>query len=82
MDSERIRIREIIQNAAGDLYNSIADEDLKWLVGSIISLNEEYVINNPDTIGAQEILENGFTDNQKTWIINLKKKLNGMKKEK
>ncbi len=57
------------------IYNNIKDEDLKNLVGELLALNEDRVLQNPETHGAKEILTHGFTINQLKWIQNLKKKL-------
>ena len=80
MKPERLEIRKRIQEAGEKLYESIEDEDLKWLVGEIMCLNEYWVMENPDTYGAELILSQGFTDNQKKWITNLNKKLKKIKK--
>jgi len=78
--TKKLEIRKRIQEAGEKLYESIEDEDLKWLVGEIMCLNEYWVMENPDTYGAELILSQGFTDNQKKWITNLNKKLKKAKK--
>jgi len=77
--TKRLEIRKKIQEAGKKLYESIEDEDLKWLTGEIMALNEDYVLTQPDTQGAHIILEQGFTDNQLKWIKNLDKKLKNIK---
>ena len=52
---------------------------MKWLVGEIMSLNEDWVMANPDAFGVEIILKQGFTDNQKKWITNLNEKLKKLK---
>lgn len=75
----RMRIRKMINKAAGDFFNSIEDEDLQNLTGEIMSLNEEWVLNNLHTYGAEVIMKHGLKQNQRKWIDNLRKKLKGGK---
>lgn len=74
-----MRIRKMINKAAGDFFNSIEDEDLQNLTGEIMSLNEEWVLNNLHTYGAEVIMKHGLKQNQRKWIDNLRKKLKGGK---
>ena len=74
----RIEIRKQIQSAGNGLYDDIPDGPLKWIVGEIMNLNEDYVINHSEpglSNGAYDILDNGFTLNQLQWITELKEKL-------
>jgi hypothetical protein len=76
---DRIEIRKQIQSAGDGLYEDIPQGPLKWIVGEIINLNEEYVLNHSEpemTKGAYDILNNGFTLNQLQWIIELKEMCN------
>lgn len=69
---DRLEVRIAIQVASEELYESISHGPLKWLVGDIISKNEDYVLNNPGSAATDDILNNGFTHNQLTWINELK----------
>ena len=69
---DRLEIRIAIQIAGEELYESIPTGPLKWLVGDIMANNEEYVLNNIGNVGADDILNNGFTVNQLEWINELK----------
>lgn len=72
---DRLHFRKLIQSAGKELFHSIEDKDLKYLVGDLMSKNEDWVLNHQHTYGAERILEEGFTETQEEWIKNLKKKL-------
>ena len=65
----RLEIRKQIHNEGHDLYESCPNGSFKWLVGEIMALNEEFVLNNPDLIKTEEILGFGFSVSQAKWII-------------
>jgi len=69
---DRLEIRKQIQDVADELYESIPNGPLKYIVGDIMANNEEYVLNNFDTVGTEYILHQGFTVNQLKWITELK----------
>lgn len=73
---KRLEIRQQIHESGRDLYESIQNEDLRYLVGEIMALNEDWIINLPNTVGAVEILSMGFTCNQKKFIENLIERTN------
>ena len=72
---ERIYIRKQIHASGNKLYDDIPQGPLKWIVGEIMNLNEEYVLNHSN-IGmnnaAYDIMHTGFTINQLQWITELK----------
>jgi len=72
---ERFEIRKKIQSMGKAIYESIKNEDLKYLAGELMSKNEDWVLNHRDTEGAEIILRQGFSDNQLIFIKNLQNKL-------
>ena len=78
---ERFEIRKKIQSIGKAIYESIKNEDLKYLVGELMSKNEDWVLNHRDTEGAKIILRQGFSDNQLIFIKNLQNKLENVVEE-
>ncbi len=76
-NSERINIRKQIKENGFDFYIRLSKKSktLQYIAGEFMSLNEEYVLNNPRLIGAHTILMTGFTENQKILLLELEKEL-------
>ena len=72
---ERLEIRKKIQMAGNRLYESIENRVLQNIAGELMAKNEDFVLNNKDTFGAVDILNRGFTTNQRKWLKELDKKL-------
>jgi len=69
---DRLEIRRQISKAGHKLYESMNPRELQNIAGELMSKNEDWVLDNPDTYGAEDILKQGFTDNQINWLIELK----------
>ena len=63
-------LRKRIQLAGMPFIESLPGE-LQNLAGDLMGLNEDWVILHPDTLGADFILDTGFTDNQQRWLREL-----------
>lgn len=74
---ERLEIRTIIKEKGFDFYLKLGktSKNLQHIAGEIMALNEDYVLNNKNTIGTNTILNTGFTLNQKILLIELEKEL-------
>ena len=70
-NNKRFEIRKKIHISGQDLYESFPDGSIKWLIGEIVALNEDWILTHPGTIGEEEILETGFTATQKKHIKDL-----------
>ena len=77
---KRMRIREMIQDAGMEYYESIPIEPLQDIVGELMAINEDYVLNHPGTIGAASILKNALTVNQMAFIEEMLAMLGGRHK--
>lgn len=75
--NDRLEIRKQIQEAGKNLYESLGFcKPLQNIAGEFMDKNEEYVINHDgvaETIATQNILTNGFTDNQIIFLTELEK---------
>ena len=75
----RITIRKTIQRAGKELFNSLSSfPEFQYIVGELMAGNEEYVLHNQDekeTIKTQEIIESGFSLNQRRFIGRLRDRL-------
>ena len=76
---ERFEIRRMIHQSGRKIYESIEDRDLRYLVGDIMARNEDWVLNHKETIAAEAILQQGFTDTQLNFIKNIQNKLQRIK---
>jgi hypothetical protein len=65
---KRLEIRKQIQKAGYDYYTSFPDGNLKWIVGELMSLNEDRVLAYPETYGSEYILKHGLTENQHEFV--------------
>lgn len=63
-------LRRRIQEAGRPFIASLPEE-LHNIAGTFMELNEDWVILHPDSCGADDILETGFTDNQKHFLERL-----------
>ena len=68
---ERMKIRKRIQERGTPMYD-LFEPPLKYLIGEIMALNEEWCLNHPDTYGYDTILDHGFNANQLKYIEALK----------
>ena len=82
-----INIRKSIQNAGDELYHRLGEtsRNLQYLAGEIMAGNEEYVRrlkieHEPLTIKADDVLKDGFSVNQKAFLIEIEKELQFYKK--
>lgn len=73
----RLGIRAHIQKSGNGIYKSLSFcKPLQYIAGELMAQNEEYVLNHQgkdETIGATNILKNGFTDNQIIFLKDLEK---------
>ena len=77
-----IDVRKRIQGNGDALYQRLGktNKDLQYLAGELMGGNEDYIMyliadKQPFTIRADDMLNNGFTDNQINYLENLEKVL-------
>jgi len=79
-NAERLAIRRQISEAGGGFFESLGEVDthLQDIAGLFMAANEDYVLNHcgdRETNGTVDILQNGFTKNQKRMIERLRDRL-------
>lgn len=79
--TDETTIQEQIHNNGAWLYESIEHDKLHYLVGEIMRLNKYYVRSRPNRVGAEEIMRNGFTSNQISWIEDIRDELDSEEKK-
>lgn len=72
-----LEIRRTIQSAGNEFFEKMraANCELGNIAGEFMSLNEEYVLNhqeNNETHGTLDILQTGFSKNQKNFLERLR----------
>ena len=77
-----IKIRKQIQSGGEDIYNRLGktSRNLQYLAGEIMAGNEEYIRRltieqEQFNIKADDMMKNGFSVNQKAYLIELEKEL-------
>ena len=77
-----IKIRKKIQSGGEDLYHRFGktSRNLQYLAGEIMAGNEEYIRRltieqEPFNIKADDMMKNGFSVNQKAYLIEIEKEL-------
>ncbi|MCK5216381.1 MAG: hypothetical protein KAJ93_01240 [Methanosarcinales archaeon] len=77
-----IKIRKQIQSGGEDLYHRLGktSRNLQYLAGEIMAGNEEYIKRltieqEQFNIKADDMILNGFSVNQKTYLIEIEKEL-------
>jgi hypothetical protein len=72
-----LEIRRILQTAGNEFFEKMwaANCELGNIAGEFMRLNEEYVLNHQgidETYGTLDILQTGFSNNQKNFLERLK----------
>ena len=72
-----LEIRQIIQSAGNEFFEKMcaANYELGNIAGEFMHLNEEYVLNHQginETYGTLDIMQTGFTKNQKNFLERLR----------
>lgn len=76
----RLKIRRTIQSAGNEFFEQMyaANFELCNVAGEFMSLNENYVLLHQDiqeTFKTKDILQTGFSKNQKSFLKRLEKQL-------
>jgi hypothetical protein len=75
-----LETRRIIQAAGNEFFEDMyaTNTELGNIAGEFMRLNEEYVLNNQginETYGTVDILHTGFTNNQRKFLVRLKRQM-------
>ncbi len=79
-NADRLAIRRQISAAGTEFFESLGevDENLMYLAGALMAMNEDYVLNHSgeqETNGTLRILKTGFKTNQKRMLERLRDRL-------